>query len=109
MKTVTLERTADMRNPHGVSARRLHQSDNADIVHIRLAPGEGLKSHATPVDVCFYVLEGAPTIEIGDEQQRVEADVLIESPADVPHRVFNDADAPARFLVIKTPGVTKSS
>ncbi|MFW6065777.1 MAG: cupin domain-containing protein, partial [Planctomycetota bacterium] len=60
-------------------------------------------------DVCFYILEGAPTIEIGDEQQRVEADVLVESPADVPHRVFNNADAPARFLVIKTPGVAKKS
>ncbi|MGC9453695.1 MAG: cupin domain-containing protein [Phycisphaerae bacterium] len=109
MKTVTLEQTSDIQNPHGVSARRLHQSDNADIVHIRLAPGEGLKSHVTPVDVCFYILEGTPTVEIGEEEEVTAADELIESPADIPHRVFNDADSPARFLVIKTPGVAKTS
>ena len=66
-----------------------------------LNPGESLKSHVTPVDVVFYILEGEPTIEIGDEREKVSVDSIIESPADIPHCVYNESDTLARFLVVK--------
>jgi mannose-6-phosphate isomerase-like protein (cupin superfamily) len=66
-----------------------------------LNPGESLKSHVTPVDVVFYILQGKPTIENGDEKVQVSADSIIESPADIPHCVYNESDTLARFLVVK--------
>jgi quercetin dioxygenase-like cupin family protein len=96
----------DIKNPHGVSARTLHDSEHALVIHINLLPGEKLKKHITPVDVIFYILEGKGIVEIGDERMKVSTDMLIESPAQIPHRLINDSDAPFRFLVIKTPKPT---
>jgi quercetin dioxygenase-like cupin family protein len=104
MKTVALAQVEAMDNPHGVDARKLSDSEHAQVVHITLAPGEALRRHVTPVDVCFYVLAGRPAVEVGDDTERVGPDTLVESPAGVPHRVANDdADDAARFLVIKAP------
>ena len=68
-------------NPHGVDARSISDTENAQVAHITLQPGEALKKHITPVDVVFYVLEGRGVVEIGEERTEVEADTLIESPA----------------------------
>ena len=96
-------------NPHGVSARGLHATEHVQVVMVTLQPGEKLKLHITPVDVFFYVLEGEGIVEIGGEQQAVSTDMLIESPARIPHRLLNESDAVFRFLVVKTPRPTKST
>jgi len=78
-------------------------------VVITLKPGESLKKHITPVDVFFYVLEGAGVIEIGDERQTVGRDMLVESPARIPHRWINESTALFRVLVIKVPRPTEET
>ena len=72
-------------------------------VLIHLAPGQALKLHLTPVDAFFYVLEGEGVVEIGGEQEHVHQDQLIPSPAKISHRLWNESDAPFRFLMVKTP------
>jgi mannose-6-phosphate isomerase-like protein (cupin superfamily) len=57
-----------------------------------------------PVDAFFYVLEGTGQVEIAGEVAEVGPDMLIDSPARIPHRLFNESDADFRFLVVKTPG-----
>jgi quercetin dioxygenase-like cupin family protein len=71
--------------------------------------GEALKLHITPVDVFFYVLEGKPTITIGDETRQVEKDNLIESPKDIPHSIANHTDDLVRVLVVKIPRPTQKT
>jgi quercetin dioxygenase-like cupin family protein len=105
MRIVKPTETAEFENPHGVSAKKLHDTEHVSVVLIALEPGEGLKRHTTPVDVFFYVLEGEGIVEIGDERERVERDSLIHSPARIPHLLENDGEKPFRFLVVKTPGV----
>jgi mannose-6-phosphate isomerase-like protein (cupin superfamily) len=78
-------------------------------VVITLKPGESLKKHITPVDVFFYVLEGAGVIEIGDERQTVGRDMLVESPARIPHRWINESPTLFRVLVIKVPRPTEET
>ncbi len=90
-------------NPHNVSARALHDSEHVQVSMVTLEPGENLKRHVTPVDVFFYVIEGNGIVEIGDEQEPVSADMLIDSPAGIPHRLLNESDDTFRFLVVKTP------
>lgn len=89
--------------PHKVDVRQMYNSESAQIMHITLQPGETLIPHKTPVDVTFYVLEGKPTIHIGDEKESFEQDTLIESPAKIVHHISNESNAIARILVTKAP------
>lgn len=90
-------------NPHHVDARKVYDTPLATAVVITLEPGEALKKHITPVDVFFYVLEGTGVVEIGSERQTVSKDMLVESPARVPHRWANESESVFRVLVVKVP------
>lgn len=96
-------------NPHNVDVRQLYNDASAQVMHITLKPGETLKPHKTPVDVVFYILEGNPTIHIGDESMAFEKDTLIESPADIVHYISNEGNSPARILVTKAPRPDKAT
>ena len=96
-------------NPHGVDVRKLYDKESAQVVHITLQPGESLKSHKTPVDVFFVVLEGTPTILVGDEELVCEKDSLIESPANIVHNIRNASNSLTRILVVKAPRPTTLS
>jgi mannose-6-phosphate isomerase-like protein (cupin superfamily) len=96
-------------NPHGFDTRLLYDTEFAQVVHITLAPGESLKRHITPVDAIFYVLEGKGTVEIGDESLEVSPEILIDSPAKLPHRWINNSNTTLRVLVIKVPRQTQKT
>jgi quercetin dioxygenase-like cupin family protein len=108
MKTVILSDIPKTENPHGIEAKKIHENEYVQAVHITLNSGEKLIKHTTPVDVFFYVLEGTGTVEIGEEKQTVRKDTLIDSPAHIPHGWQNDSNSILRFLVIKTPNPTRS-
>ena len=101
MKITRVSEETAFKNPHKIQAKKILESPDVTVVHMTLNPGESLISHKTPVDVLFYVLAGEPTIEIGDEREKVSADSIIESPADIPHRVYNESETTAKFLVVK--------
>ena len=103
MKIIELENVTSSDTPHKVLVRKLLAFKHASIVHIELKPGESLKKHITPVDACFYVLEGKGSVEIGDEIKEVKKDDLVFSPAKIVHTLFNNFEATFKFLVIKTP------
>jgi quercetin dioxygenase-like cupin family protein len=109
MKLTRVAQVQSGPNPHHVDARKVYDSPHAIAVVITLMPGEFLKKHSTPVDVFFYVLEGEGTVEIGDERTTVGKDVLIESPARIPHRWINESAAVFRVLVVKVPKPTEET
>ena len=93
-------------NPHGVDVRKLYDNVNAQAMHMTLQPGQSLKPHITPVDVFFYILEGTPDVQVGDEIITVEKDSLVESPKNIVHCISNNSDKIARILVVKAPKQT---
>ena len=103
MITRSFKTEAVKQNPHGVDVRKLYDDPSAQIMHMTLKPGESLRSHETPVDVVFYILEGEPTIHIAGESKAQPRDTLIESPANIPHHISNESQENARILVIKAP------
>lgn len=109
MNIVDALTAAESPNPHEVSARELLSTVNAQVGMVTLQPGEVLKLHITPVDVFFYALEGEGVVEIGGEQQLITRDMLVESPARIPHRLLNPKNAVFRCLVVKTPRPTEST
>ena len=108
MKIVPVKDVQSKPNPHGVDARSISDTTNAQVAHITLQPGEALKKHITPVDVVFYVLEGRGVVGMGEERAEVVADTLVESPAKIAHRWINESQGPLRILVVKTPPAQRS-
>ena len=95
--------------PHKVDVRKLISYEHATIVRIELKPGEALKMHVTPVDVCFFILEGEGIVQIGKEKENVKKNKLVFSPAKIPHTLMNESEANFSFLVIKTPTPTSET
>lgn len=109
MKVTEVAKAVSGPNPHHVDARKIYDSPHAMAVVITLQPGEALKKHITPVDVFFYVLEGTGVVEIGDEKQIVGKDMLVESPAKIPHKWTNESSSVFRVLVVKVPKPTEET
>ena len=101
MKAIKVESISTFQNTHGVEAKKLYTTKNAEVIIMNLKPGQSLKKHTTPVDVFFYILEGKGEVEIGNETKEVEKDTLIESPKDIPHLLRNTGTNIFRFLVVK--------
>ncbi|HHE38683.1 MAG TPA: cupin domain-containing protein [Candidatus Cloacimonetes bacterium] len=93
-------------NPHGIDAFKLYDKDPAQIMHLYMRPGESLKPHKTPVDVAFYILEGTPSIMVGEEKVQVKKDDIVESPKNIVHCIYNETDELVRVLVMKLPKPT---
>jgi len=109
MKITDIRNVISGPNPHHVDARKCYDSPHAMAVVITLKPGEALKKHITPVDVFFYVLEGTGVIEIGNEKETVGKDMLVESPARIPHRWTNESGEIFRVIVVKIPKPTEET
>jgi quercetin dioxygenase-like cupin family protein len=103
VKTVTAEQIAVADNPHGVDVRHLYSTPDVVVSQITLEPGEVVKPHKAPVDAFFYVLEGAPLVEIEGEAALGEPGMLVPSAKGRVHAIRNESAARARFLVVKTP------
>lgn len=103
MKYSKVQEFPDKPNQHGVSVKMIYDHPEAQAAHILLKPGESLTSHVTPVDVFFYVLEGEGGVEIGEQKAHITKDTIVESPAKISHRLFNDGNGDFRFLVVKAP------
>lgn len=109
MKIVNVDDVNIADTPHKVDVRKLISYEHATIVRIELKSGEALKMHITPVDVCFFILEGDGIVQIGKEKEKVKKNQLIFSPANIPHTLMNESDANFSFLVIKTPTPTSET
>lgn len=103
MQSRTIAELSPVLDKDGVTGTKIYVQPEGEIVHMRLTPGAHLKSHKTPVNVAFYVLEGNATLTIGDEEETFAKDTIIDSPKDIPHAVTNKGDSDLRLLVIKMP------
>lgn len=100
---VELSKDTPILDKDGIIGNRLYNEPEGQIVHISFEPGAHLKSHITPVNVAFYVIEGTATLTIGDETADFPTDSLVHSPKDIPHAVTNNGTGTLRILVIKMP------
>ena len=107
MEVIRIGNIAAAINPRGVAARRLIERDAVQVVNLDLKPGEVVKTHVTPVDVFFYVIEGSGTVEIGNESERVRAGDIVVSPKNIPHGLRAGENDRFSVLVVKTPNPSR--
>jgi quercetin dioxygenase-like cupin family protein len=75
------------------------------VVESHVPPGwEGPPLHHHPFDEGFYVLEGELTFQLGEELRSATPGDFVFAPADAVHTFANLSDAPARYLIVITPG-----
>ena len=103
MKIVKTFDTAEIPNPHSISVRALLVSKSAQFEHLSLEPGQVQKKHVAHTNVYLYILFGTGVLEAGEETIHLSADVLVEMPAETPHRLINNSDSQLRLLNIKAP------
>jgi len=109
MKITSFRKEEEYKTAHGVDVKQIYNTEYAQVNHITLQAGQALKPHITPVDALFYILEGQPTILIGEEKVQVKQDDVIESPKNIVHCVYNETDQIVRFIVSKLPRPTSPS
>ena len=54
MKVTKVEDISAFQNAHGVEAKKLYTTKNAEVIFMNLKPGQSLKKHTTPV-VRFFL------------------------------------------------------
>ena len=75
------------------------------LVECQTAPGQRSPPHLQPHDLeAFYVLEGEYEFTLGGEAQTHGPGGFVLVPKDVPHHFRNPGKAPARMLILNTPG-----
>jgi len=103
MKIKNYKQQKTFKNPHKYEAVMLYDKPDAQIIHMKLDPGDKVKKHKTPVNVSFFIIEGNVLMKIGNQSKIVDGGSLIESPANIPHEFENNNKNIARVLVIKHP------
>lgn len=83
-------------------------SGNWSVTEERLSPASpGTRPHAhAQVDIVFYVLEGRPTFQVGEQVVRADVGNWILVPRGTVHTCFNSMDDPARYLAFCLSGPT---
>lgn len=75
------------------------------LVEVQSAPGAGTPPHKQhDDDEAFYILEGVYTLQIGDDVREAHAGDYVFLPRGVPHAFRNEGTAPARMLIMTSPG-----
>lgn len=80
----------------------VYDTDDVQIMRVRLAAGEALPHHNSNSNVLLTPLSGSVNLSTGGESWTAEAGTAISVPFDTPMDV-SAGDGPVTFLVIKTP------
>jgi len=82
----------------------LLQRSDLSVIQERIPPGAGEISHYHDrARQLFYVLSGELRIQLGEQRFRVAMGDSLEIPPGAHHRVRNEGDADATFLVVSAP------
>jgi len=90
-----------VRVPFKLDGRALFSSEYLEMVHLTLQPGEGLEPHAQPMDVVFFVVQGAGTLTVGDENLEIPVNTTIHVKAGAFRAWKNTGSTVLRILVNK--------
>lgn len=75
------------------------------LVHMEVAVGHGPPLHIHHAeDEAFWILEGRLTVRCGDAEFAAGPGAFVYTPRGVPHTFRLEGGAPARLLVLLTPG-----
>lgn len=92
-------------NKRGILTKKLISHDNAEVANLVLSPGDEVPEHSVPVDVFFYVVKGKGTLQIGENQEVVEANDIVPCPPDTKMSLKADQGEEFSVMNVKTPSL----
>ena len=87
--------------PTEFQAHRLFQSEQLEVVHISLQPGEEIPVHQNNVDVLFFFISGSGIVTTAEEQSELAAGDLADISKGVQRGLKNHTSNELKVLVIK--------
>ncbi len=87
--------------PFNLDGRKLFTSENLEIIHLTLQPGEGMEPHSQPMDVVFFVLEGTGTLNVANDSLEATANTTIYVKSGTQRSWANSGSDPLLILVNK--------
>ncbi|HSW67269.1 MAG TPA: hypothetical protein VLH16_01675 [Bacteroidales bacterium] len=89
------------RVPFRFDGRKLHSSNQIEVIHVHLKPGETTPTFTADCDVFVWVGNGEAMIETNTMKAHVEAGTFIEVKRDVDRSIANFGAVPLELLIIK--------
>ncbi len=90
--------------------KKLLASENLVAELVCYEPGQTTIAHLHPrQDEMFYVIEGAGTIVVNEQDVQVSAGSIVFVPSGVRHGIRADAGGQLALMFIKGPGATGTS
>jgi len=87
--------------PFKFDGRILFSSDNVELIHLTLQPGEGMDQHIQPLDVVFFVLEGTGSLLVGEDMLIITVNTTVYVKEGAYRSWTNNGPGPLRILVYK--------
>jgi len=88
-----------------VEGRRIHASDQLEIVHLSIEPGGAMEPHTMPMNELFYSLQGRGLLDIDGVRHPLQMNEFIEVSKAAMRYWRNEADFSLRLLVIKSVSI----
>lgn len=71
---------------------------------VTIPPGESGNPHShTREQETWFVISGTGKLVVGDEEVKLEADMVVVAPVGVPHQIINDGNEILKALFIFSP------
>jgi len=93
----------DLHLNDGNDRQSVYETDDIQIMRIRLAPGESLPTHKANANALLVPLHGAVTVALEEGPTTAEVGEGISVPYQTRMDVSNQGTEPLAFLVLKTP------
>jgi len=87
--------------PFKINGHILAGHPKAELIHLKLKPGELIDRHTNPFDVIFYILTGSALVDAGDVTIYAEKDTCITVDAGTERGIKNTSGQDLKLLVIK--------
>lgn len=70
-----------------IVSRTLYNESTSRAILFGFAPGQELSEHSTPMAATIHILEGNPTLTLGEETLEAKPGTLVYMPPNLPHSV----------------------
>ncbi len=92
----------DLQLSTGKDRTSIYETDDIQIMRVRLAPGEALPTHNSNSNVLLVPVEGAVNLKTPECDETFAPGEAFSVPYDIQMDVSNASDSQTTFLVLKT-------
>lgn len=98
---MNIEHQKEILSLPGIIGKQLYDSNQTEIVHLKIESGYKISKHSLPIPVTFFITEGIVDFYIEDEVIASEKGSYIHIEPNIERGISNNHSLDAKILVIK--------